>query len=110
MEQFAQRLRDLMNRESLTQKDLSSRARVTESAMSHYLKGDRTPRGEILSRIASALKTTTDYLLNGERGYDDTNGKLVYLQRNLSRLNEQQLKKAEDILRTVFDDIFSDDN
>lgn len=31
--------------------------------MSYYVKGSRIPRGDILTRMANALNTTTDYLL-----------------------------------------------
>ena len=34
--------------------------------------------------------------------------KLQYIQRNLQKLDATQLKKAETILKTVFDDIFDD--
>lgn len=36
---------------------------VTRNPQSKYLSGDRIPGGETLSNLATALKTTTDYLL-----------------------------------------------
>ena len=35
---------------------------MTEGAVSHYLKGDREPKGAILLSIANALETSTEYL------------------------------------------------
>ena len=40
---------------------------------------------------------------------DASNEKLSYIQRNLDKLDDEQLKKAENVLKVVFDDIFDDD-
>lgn len=108
---FSVRLSEIMNQQHISQKDLAQKVQVTESAMSYYVKGDRTPRSDVLSRIASALGVTTDYLL-GTDNNQTNNGddKLQYLQRNLGKLDEEQLKKAESVLKAVFDDIFDDDD
>lgn len=102
MSVFSERVSLLISQKGISQKDLAIKAGVTESAMSYYVKGERIPRGEVLSRIAKALGTSTDYLLGND-------GKLQYLQRNLGKLDSEQLKKAENILKSVFDDIFEDD-
>lgn len=108
---FSERLAKLMSIRGLTQKELATKASITESAISYYVKGVRTPSGEILSRIAESLATTTDYLLGRTNTYDvpSENRQLNYLQRNLGKLDSEKLKKAEDILRAVFDDIFDDE-
>ncbi len=108
---FSERLILLMKAKGITQKVVAKKASVTESAMSYYVSGDRTPRGEVLSRIAQALDTTTDYLLGNTNEPASPNGekKLQYLQRNLGKLDPVQLKKAENILKAAFDDIFDDD-
>ena len=108
MASFSQRLADALERKQLTQKQLAEQAGVTESAISYYLKGTRTPRGETLSRIAEVLGVSTDYLLVHTEDYQSD--KLLYLQRNLNKLDEKQLKKAEDILKAVFDDLFDDED
>lgn len=111
MSVFSERLILLMKAQGITQKVVSQRAHVTESAMSYYVGGDRTPRGEVLSRIAQALNTTTDYLLGNSSESTPSKGekKLQYLQRNLGKLDPAQLKRAENILKAAFDDIFDDD-
>ena len=43
---------------------MAQKAGVTEAAVSHYINGDRSPRGAILLNIANALGTTTDFLLS----------------------------------------------
>lgn len=108
---FSERVSELMRRYKLTQKELASKAGVTESAMSYYVKGERTPRSDVLTRMAKALNTTTDYLLgttsNSSPNLDQN--ELQYLQRNLGKLDQEQLKRAEIILKAAFDDIFDDD-
>ncbi len=111
MSVFSERMGELIRRQKLTQKDLAAKAGVTESAMSYYVKGERTPRSDVLARIAASLDTTADYLLGTtDNPHPDTGSKdLQYLQRNLSKLDEEQLKKAENILKAVFEDIFYDE-
>ncbi len=109
---FSERISELMKRYRLTQKELAVKAGVTESAMSYYVKGERTPRSDVLTRIAKALNTTTDYLLGtiSESSPYLNQNELQYLQRNLGKLDQVQLKKAEKILKAAFDDIFDDED
>ncbi len=103
---FSERLTALLKERNISQKELSEQVGVTQSAMSYYVKGLRLPHGNILSKIATALNTTTDYLLGKDI---DPDNKLFYIQRNLQKLDPEQLKKAENILKSVFDDIFEDE-
>ena len=63
-------IRELLEQKNISQKDIAASAGVTEAAMSHYIKGDRVPRGANLLNIAKALGTTTNVLL-GETETDD---------------------------------------
>ena len=111
MSVFSERIIALMNSRGLSQKELAEKVDVTESAMSYYVRGVRTPRSDVLTRIARELGTTTDYLLGTSSvAQSIENEELLYLQRNLGKLDSERLKKAEAILRTVFDDIFEDDD
>lgn len=108
---FSERIYGLMKSNNLSQKQLAQKTRVTESAMSYYIKGERTPRSDVLTRIAKALGTTTDYLLGNtsEIATNSSREELQYLQRNLGKLDPNQLKRAETILKAAFYDIFDDD-
>ena len=76
----------------MTQKELAKKAEVTEAAMSHYVKGDRTPRSSVLARIAMALDTTSEYLMEGvPQNYVDEIG---YAKRLIAR-NVSQMSNAE---------------
>lgn len=108
---FSERITALMSQSGLKQKEFAAKVGVTESAMSYYLKGTRTPRSDVLARMAKELCTTTDYLLGtSDTSEKEDNKELLYLQRNLGKLDSEQLKKAEALLKTVFDDIFDDDS
>lgn len=59
---FKERFANLLKEKGFSQKEIAQRTNLTESAISHYIKGDREPKGAILLNIANALDTTTEYL------------------------------------------------
>ena len=86
------RMKELLEKKGMTQKELAIRAGCTEAAISHYIKGDRTPRSSVLARIAMALGTTSEYLLEGiPQSYVDEIG---YAKRLIAR-NVDQMTTAE---------------
>lgn len=90
---MAGRISDLLCSQDMTQKDLALAANITESAVSHYLKGDRVPRGANLVKVSKALGVTTDYLL----GQDDAHckdGDLKIVKTLIAR-NASQMTKEE---------------
>lgn len=97
---IAERMAELISDRKMTQKDLASLSGVTESAISHYLKGDRIPRGTTLIKIANALDTTTDYLLgqNEEVNEQDFEAVRVILARNASAMTKDQKMKLINLL------------
>lgn len=110
MSVFSDRVNALLKKLSLSQKELAMKVGVTESAMSYYVKGLRTPRSDVLTRMAKELGTTTDYLLGtSDSMISSEHNDLLYLQRNLQKLDHEELKRAEAILKNVFYDIFDDD-
>lgn len=50
---------------SITQKELADKAGVTESAISHYIKGDRIPNIATMVRIAKVLNIDLNELKKG---------------------------------------------
>lgn len=97
---FNERLALLLQQKNMTQKNLAARAGVTEAAMSHYLKGDRTPRASVITRIAEVLGTTVDYLMSGNEV--DSTGEIGYAKRLIAR-NVHQMSKDEkmDIIKIL---------
>ncbi|MDY3773583.1 MAG: helix-turn-helix transcriptional regulator [Eubacterium sp.] len=87
------KISELLTERGISQKELSIKANITESAVSHYIKGDRVPRGVNLAKIATALDTTTDYLL----GVGETPDKAedIALAKTLIARNAGDLTESE---------------
>lgn len=68
---IGERIKTLMEESNYTQKELASMVDVTESAMSRYLNDDRIPKGKTIANLATALNTTSDYLISGKAPEDD---------------------------------------
>ena len=101
-EAFAERLRKLMNENSLSQKELAMRARITEAALSRYLNDGRTPRINVVANLATVLDTTTDYLL-GVKERDDEDRDFYGIKRLVAR-GVPNMTNAEkmDLLKIIF--------
>lgn len=65
MEKMGERIQKLMKENEYTQKELANMIGVTESAMSRYIKNEREPKADIIANLATALNTTSDYLISG---------------------------------------------
>ena len=90
--EFSIRLEEMLKARNMPQKEMAKKAEVTEASMSHYVKGDRTPRSSVLARIAMALDTTSEYLMEGvPQNYVDEIG---YAKRLIAR-NVSQMSNAE---------------
>ena len=63
---FREKVKELMNQESITQKQLSELSGITEASISRYLTGERTPRIDIIINFAKALKVDPDYLIRND--------------------------------------------
>lgn len=87
------RIKEMLDEKNISQKDLSKMTGITESAISHYVKGDRVPRGANLVKIAKALGTTADDLLSGDVELDKERD-LVFAKSSIAR-NASQMTKEE---------------
>ena len=92
MVNFGERLRLLRKSRKWTQKDLADRLGITKSVISAYETSLRYPSYDILIRIASIFKVSTDYLLGVEKKPSvNTSG--------LSPENEYLVRQLIDALR-----------
>lgn len=92
MVNFGIRIRSLRQSKKWTQKELASRLGVTKSVISAYETDLRYPSYDILIRIASIFKVSTDYLLGIEKEHSfNTTG--------LSPENELLVRQLIDALR-----------
>lgn len=101
MEKIGDRIMKLMKRTDYTQKELASMVGVTEAAMSRYLKNEREPRIEVIANLATALNTTSDYLINGKEDEADYS----YIRNLVARgkFNWEEKEKKE-LMRLLLDD------
>ncbi len=80
------RIKKLLEQYNMTQRQFAEKVGVQETAVSHYIKGDRRPRGAILLNIANVLNTTTDYLLSGKcEGSNNASDEIDMSYRLLAR-------------------------
>lgn len=86
-------IKEMLEQKGISQKELAASAGVTEAAMSHYIKGDRIPRGANLLNIAKALGTTTNILL-GETGEDVSYEQINTLVARKAKDFTKEQKKA----------------
>lgn len=108
---FGNKIRQLRSSHSLSMSDLASRVGVTKGAVNMWENKGVVPRDDILIKLSKTFQVTIDSLL-GNQNYENIkidNRKLEYIQRGLGKLDDKNLKKAEDILKAVFDDIWDDD-
>lgn len=99
------RIKSLLDKKGLTQKELANAVGCTEAAISHYIKGDRVPRASVLSKIAIALDTTSDYLMEGIP--TDATGELNYAKKLIAR-NVTQMSTSEKI--AIINILMGEDN
>ncbi len=62
---FADRLKDLRKKKGLSQNQLAELINVHFAQVSRYERGETKPNAEAMTKLAGALDTTVDYLMNG---------------------------------------------
>lgn len=58
----AERLKEARQKSGLTQPELARLVKVSQSAISYFESGDKTPSGNVSSLLADALGVSIDYL------------------------------------------------
>ena len=94
---FGEILENTLKEKGMTQKQLAEKANITESAVSHYVKGDREPRGATIGAIAGVLGVTAGFLLGAciagassdkaQQSFDELK---AAINKNKSALTESQ--------------------
>lgn len=108
---FGSRVKQLRRDAGLTMDEMAKKLDVTKSRVNMWENKGVVPRQDVLTKIANDFKVSIDFLL----GHDiaDTgiveNPKLEYIQRGLKQMDKNELAKAEMLLKTMFEDIFNDE-
>lgn len=93
------RISETLKKRGMTQKELAGRIGVTEAVMSRYISGDREPKPDGLANIATALHTTSDFLLGIEREEFSHPRIRRLIARNASVMTEQE---KEELISALF--------
>lgn len=96
--ELGDRIAEMLSKRNKTQKDLALNIGVTEAVISRYISGERDPKPETIANIATALRTTSDYLLGIENeDFDHTRIRRI-IARNASKMTQQEKKDLIDAL------------
>lgn len=100
-ESFIKKLSILLEEKNITQRELAEKINVTEVTISRYLSGERSPRIEIVSKIAEFFGVSIDYLLGkGEMTNINTKDEwLMAFYQGYTDLTEAD----KDVLMATFD-------
>lgn len=85
-----------MKERGINQKELSRLTGITESSISRYLKGERTPRIDIIVNFAKALDLDINTLLNESpvnNAYDELSQLIARRGKELTQEETDQLIK-----------------
>lgn len=91
--EFGSRVAETLQKRGMTQKELATLIGVTEAVMSRYVSGDREPRPEMLANIATALHTTSDFLLGIENEEFSHPRIRRMIARNAATMTEQEKRE-----------------
>ena len=119
IEKFSYRLTVLLDENNMTQTQLAEKIGTSNVTICRYLTGERTPRIDVLTKIAYVFNVSLDYLLglsedkkvkNSDENYDldiaMSIGKLYSLDEN-SHLSKSQIELIKKLLLANKDFILS---
>lgn len=109
---FASRIRKLRTDKGLSLDKLATELNINKSRIGMWENNGTVPRDDVLIELSKYFNVSIDYLLGNElmeSKMPSSDKNLQYLQRKLGDLDENRLKKAEGVLKLMFDDIFNDE-
>jgi transcriptional regulator with XRE-family HTH domain len=97
-EKIGNRIEKLLKASGYTQKELALMVGVTEAAMSRYLKNEREPKIEVVANLATALNTTSDYLISGTSSNEDFAEVYRLVARSTANMTDEEKMKLMKVL------------
>jgi transcriptional regulator with XRE-family HTH domain len=91
---FENRLKELRKRKGISQGELAKLIEVHFTQVSRYERGETKPNAQAMTKLAKALDTTVDYLMNGTA--DDVVQNAGLEKDLISRFKEVQNLDTED--------------
>ena len=98
---IGKRIEKLLIQSNISQRELAKMVGTDESIISRIIKGERTPKSDMLANIATALHTTSDYLLGIENDDFDSNKIIRLIARNSSKMSD---KEKKDLISALFEE------
>ena len=95
------RIAELLKKHGYTQKELAGMVGVTEASMSRYLSNEREPKAEVIANLATALHTTSDYLISGTMDESSFEGIFRLVARGVGIMDKEEKLK---LMRLLLDD------
>jgi len=100
MGSFGKRMKNLLDQQNMSQKELADKTGCTEAAISRYINGDRVPRAVVMNEIAIALNTSIEFLLSGQEENHENDIMQVekLLARNANNMSDEEKMRIIRIL------------
>lgn len=103
------RIKTMRKEKKMSQSDLAMLCSTTSAAISRYENGKRIPRSDTVARIARALDTSVDYLLDSTHsdGSDDnvrlsSAMQIIGMAQKQNEITPKQALVLQEITREVF--------
>lgn len=93
-----ERLSELIEKSHYSRSQIAQMCGTTEASLSRYINGERMPKAEILANLATALGTTSDYLLGKNDGKSNFAEILSLVARSRESMTEEQRQEIADVV------------
>ncbi len=97
-EKIGNRIEKLLKASGYTQRELALMVGVTEAAMSRYIRNEREPKIEVVANLATALNTTSDYLISGTSSDEDFAEIYRLVARSTTNMTDEEKMKLMKVL------------
>ncbi|SCY23321.1 Helix-turn-helix [Lachnospiraceae bacterium XPB1003] len=98
MDGFGKRVLLLLGEIGYSQREFAKMIGVSEGALSRYLRDEREPKMEVIASMATALNTTTDYLLSGKKDKESFEETYRLVARGTSTMTDEEKTKLIKVL------------
>ena len=96
--ELGMRISDMLKKRNMSQRKLAERIQISEQQLSRYISGDREPKPEMIANMATALQTTSDYLLGLEEGEFNFNQVRRLIARKASDMSDDEKRELMNAL------------
>lgn len=100
---LGEKLAQLLKENRMSQRELAAKIDSTEMTVSRYVRNERQPKADVISKIAVALNTTTDELLGRDTPKDD-NSEYLKIHRLIARnASKMTTEKKQDLIKALLE-------